>query len=525
MSFILPEIGPVTDVEKGALSAAVFVGMLVGGLVAGSASDVWGRKPLLVGCLAVNALFGLLSAFSPGWQVLATLRVLAGVGVGGSIPGVFTLFVEYLPVRRRGFYISIVAFHWMLGTIYAAGAAWVIIGVLGASWRIFAAVCAIPAGAAALLTLFVLPESPRYSFVKGDWAACSATLRLMARWNRVPPPAALLQLPAEAAGEPGVGDDGPAVPISPRRGGGPAAVAGGGKGRSRRRCCSLTEFRAGAAEAWRQMREQARDFVSPSLRRTSLLLLAAWFALSFGWYGLVLWIPTLFKQADVEMSVYQDSFLVAAANLPGNIVATALMDVVGRKALMNYSLVGACLCTVFFAVAKSEALVVTAACLLNAVSVGCWNALDCLSTESFPTRLRTSSMGFLAASGRVGSIVGQFVFGAMVSVSVPALLGTAAGVLALGAVAGFLLPAEPSGKHLADFAAGGSGSGSHGARGGGATAEVVDREAEGDGVGLVRVGAAVTAQLGDIGIGGGGAVEGASPASGSEEEDRRGAGV
>ncbi|RYE84464.1 MAG: MFS transporter, partial [Methanosarcinales archaeon] len=118
VSFILPELEGITDYEKGALSASVFVGMLVGGILAGVASDAWGRKPLLAACLLLNGVFGLLSVAAPTWPWLAACRVIAGVGVGGSIPGVFGLFSEFLPVAKRGFFISLVAWQWMVGTIY-----------------------------------------------------------------------------------------------------------------------------------------------------------------------------------------------------------------------------------------------------------------------------------------------------------------------------------------------------------------------------------------------------------------------
>jgi VNT family MFS transporter (synaptic vesicle glycoprotein 2) len=95
-------------------------------------------------------------------------------------------------------------------------------------------------------------------------------------------------------------------------------------------------------------------------------------------------------------------------------------------------------------------LVVLAACILNAVSTISWNSLDCLSTESFPTALRTTALGVLAASGRLGSIVAQFVFGALIDVSVPLLLTTAAAVLGAGALSSLLLPREVKGAKLGD---------------------------------------------------------------------------
>lgn len=59
--------------------------------------------------------------WSAGWLAMSACRIIAGIGVGGSIPSVFTLYMEYLPVKGRGGMISIVATFWMVGSIYAAG--------------------------------------------------------------------------------------------------------------------------------------------------------------------------------------------------------------------------------------------------------------------------------------------------------------------------------------------------------------------------------------------------------------------
>lgn len=75
--------------------------------------------------------------------------------------------------------------------------------------------------------------------------------------------------------------------------------------------------------------------------------------------------------------------------------------------------------------------------------------LDCLSTESFPTSVRTTAMGLLSAAGRLGSIAGQLTFSVLIHVSVAVLLVTAGAMLLLGAAAGFLLPQETANVKLA----------------------------------------------------------------------------
>ena len=56
------------------------MGMLIGGLLAGSAADRLGRRKCLLVSLTVNFTFGVVSAAAPsvGWLIAA--RVCAGLG-------------------------------------------------------------------------------------------------------------------------------------------------------------------------------------------------------------------------------------------------------------------------------------------------------------------------------------------------------------------------------------------------------------------------------------------------------------
>lgn len=62
------------------LTAAVFVGMLVGGLLAGNAADRFGRRSSLLVSLAVNCSFAVISAAAPSVRWLIAARVCAGLG-------------------------------------------------------------------------------------------------------------------------------------------------------------------------------------------------------------------------------------------------------------------------------------------------------------------------------------------------------------------------------------------------------------------------------------------------------------
>lgn len=132
-------------------------------------------------------------------------------------------------------------------------------------------------------------------------------------------------------------------------------------------------------------RQNLDVLLSPALRQTTLLMCGIWAALNFGWYGLLNWLPTIFKTLGLNQSEYESTFLTVAANIPGNLFAMALADRVGRKQQLAGSTGVSALVGVSFALASTPTGAVVAACFFNAISVGAWNSLDCLSAESFPT--------------------------------------------------------------------------------------------------------------------------------------------
>jgi hypothetical protein len=72
-----------------------------------------------------------------------------------------------------------------------------------------------------------------------------------------------------------------------------------------------------------------------------------------------------------------------------------------------------------------------------------------MSVENFPTEIRTSAMGVLAAAGRIGAISAQFVNGSLES-NVPLLLFVTSGCMILGGIGAKYTPRDSSGSSLVD---------------------------------------------------------------------------
>jgi VNT family MFS transporter (synaptic vesicle glycoprotein 2) len=175
--------------QEGVLDAIIFLGMMVGGYMWGSLSDMIGRRSCLITSLTFNGVFGLASAFSPSYAVFLLFRFLSGVGVGGSFPVVFSYFSEFFSRKSRGPFVIVLAAFWILGSVFAALMAWIVIGQfhdsahgsVGAmtmeSWRIYVIICTFPCLSSALSLIF-LPESPSFLFAKGK---LQSTAKVMQR--------------------------------------------------------------------------------------------------------------------------------------------------------------------------------------------------------------------------------------------------------------------------------------------------------------------------------------------------------
>ncbi|CAG6010762.1 unnamed protein product [Menidia menidia] len=132
----------------------VYLGMMVGAFVWGGLADRIGRRQTLLISLSINSVFAFFSSFVQGYTSFLFCRLLSGVGIGGSIPIVFSYYSEFLAQEKRGEHLS-----WLC--IFQMGSAYQF-----HSWRVFVLVCAFPS-VAAISALTTMPESPRFYLENG----------------------------------------------------------------------------------------------------------------------------------------------------------------------------------------------------------------------------------------------------------------------------------------------------------------------------------------------------------------------
>lgn len=392
VSFALPAMAAewaLSPFQKSALATSIFIGMLAGAVFWGRLADRIGRKAGFILTIAIDSIFGLASAFAPGFSSFLILRTLTGFGVGGTLPVDYGMFSEYLPAKDRGRRLVLLESFWAVGTLAAAGLAWLVVPRLG--WRWLFAFSALPG-----LLLFAIrgsvPESPRFLFAQGRGAEARAVLERVARENGTRLPDGELEAPPE-----------------PR----PSSLA---------------------------------ELFSPRQARTTILLWIVWFMISIGYYGAFTWIPSWFRAKGLSLpSVYPNAFIMALAQLPGYFSAAWLVERWGRTKTLGAYLAASGAAAWLFALSATPLEVVGSAVLLSFFALGAWGALYAYTPEAYPTSIRTTGVGAASGMTRIAGALAPAIGAALAGRGLAAPLAVFALAYAAAALAAFALPVETRG--------------------------------------------------------------------------------
>lgn len=162
ISYVMPIISKqwqLNPIQSGIVGSWGFVGMLFGAIILGLIADYIGRKKALIVGLGVFSIFIGCGVLSTSFVQLATFRFLAGLGMGGVLPIAITLISEFAPIHLRARTIAIVTGGFTLGFALAATLSTLIIPVYG--WKPMFVIGMTPLLFVPFLILY-LPESIRF---------------------------------------------------------------------------------------------------------------------------------------------------------------------------------------------------------------------------------------------------------------------------------------------------------------------------------------------------------------------------
>ena len=384
--------------QVGLVASSGFVGMFLGAAISGRLADRYGRRLIFQATLVIFSIGAVLSALAPTFETLLAARVIAGLGLGGELPVVATLVSEFSPRAQRGRMIVLLESFWAYGTLAAGLIALFVLPQFG--WRGAFVVAALPALYVAYLRS-ALPESPRYLAERGRSAEADAIVRRVERAGG----GALLTLGAA---------------IAPVRSG-----------------------RTSIAQLW-----------SPAYARRTAMLWILWFGITFTYYGIFLYVPSLLAARGLsEVRSNEFFFLSTIAQIPGYFSAAWLVERWGRKPTLVTYLLGTAAAAFLFGNAGTGTDAFVYAALLSFFNLGAWAIVYTYSPELYPTAIRATGAGIAAAVGRLGGIIGPF----LTPVLVPTL--GQSGVFALfmvllvvTALNVWLLAEETKGRSLEEIA-------------------------------------------------------------------------
>src|SRR5699024_6782213 len=95
--------------QVGMIASCAFMGMLVGTLICGAATDLLGRRRMLLTSMIWFSVFMGGCALAPTPELLGLFRFIAGIGLGGLLPTALALTVEFAPRGHRNLFNALVS--------------------------------------------------------------------------------------------------------------------------------------------------------------------------------------------------------------------------------------------------------------------------------------------------------------------------------------------------------------------------------------------------------------------------------
>jgi MFS transporter, AAHS family, 4-hydroxybenzoate transporter len=364
IGYVAPALAKEWGLSKAALgpvfSAGLF-GLMIGALVFGPLADRIGRKKIIIFSTLAFGIGTLATSFIADVNTLLAIRFLTGLGLGGAMPNAVAMTSEFSPHRRRATMVMIMFCGFSVGAALGGLLAAWLIPQFG--WRSVFVIGGIAPLALAPILAWRLPESVRFLALAGR-----APERVAELLGYINPKAVFA--PATQF-----------VVHEPRLAGMPV----------------LHLFREGRT-------------------LPTLLLWVVFFMSLLDLYFLSNWLPTVLN--DLGASVSTAAVIGSMLQVGGVVGTFALGSVIDRFSFRALALVYFAAVFAVGAIGQlghSVIFVTTAIFAAGFCIVGGQIAANALAATFYPTSVRATGVGWALGIGRVGSIVGPLVGGALLT--------------------------------------------------------------------------------------------------------------
>ena len=361
MGMVVPSLsadwGIPASAFSGALSAAL-VGVLFGSAAAGSMGDIIGRRWTLILMLLIAAVFMGLTATADSIAEILVYRFFTGFGAGGSIPVAIALTSEYMPAARRNMLVALMYAGAAVGSVIGGFSGPALIDAFG--WQGIFYLGAILTGLAAILLALALPESIRFLVAKRTESA--RALKLLKR------------------------------------------IVPGFDVRPETELVVEEDTHRGAA---------VRELFGGRQTAVTLVVWLIFFGNQFTIFFVGLWLPTVFVEGGLDIKAAL--FVLAIYNLGGAIGGPVLGWFSDRRTAQQVLMVAYPMAAVAIAAIgltlEFKALLGPVTFIAGAAALGASLCLGALTASLYPTRARSTGVGWALSVGRAGSIIAPFIGG------------------------------------------------------------------------------------------------------------------
>ena len=338
-------------------------GTMVGGIIFGFVGDRVGRRPTIIVATGLFSLLTVALAFSQSYHQLLALRLLNGMALGGAMPLIWALNMEFAPKRYRATVITLIMLGYGFGV--AAGGPIARLILPRFDWQGVFVFGGAASFLATLLLLVWLPESLRLLVLTGRQPQAAA--RILQRMG--------IEIPDGAA----------------------------------RGTVRLVLADEGAAS--RKIFNPAMLFQG-NLRWLTPLLWAAYFSSSISTFFLTTWGPRVLQ--DMHFSADHAAWLSSANSLCGMIGGTALMSFTDRHGALVIAILPIVAAPLLLVAGLAPMNLTVFLVFSIAISItlgGSHFGITSIIAMFYPSSIRANGSGWASAVAKIGSMLGPIVGG------------------------------------------------------------------------------------------------------------------
>jgi putative MFS transporter len=380
---------------QGLVAASAMLGTFCSGFIGGWLTDRIGRRRLFF----VGPILFIVGSVGSFWVESGTslfiLRFLVGIGVGLEYPVAGSLLTEFLPQKNRGPRLAGLTILWFVG----AALSYIVGGFILASggedgWRLVLASSAV-LGVMLFLVRLGTPESPRWLVSKGRFDEADQVIKKV-----YGPTFSLANMPQEEA----------------------------------------------------EQKVSLGNLLHSGYGKRMLFVIVFWTAAVVPMFAVYSFAPVVLGALNLKGAwAAYGSVLITLLFVVGCIVATRLIDTMGRRPLVIHSFLWSSLALLglgaFSGGSEIAVLVLFGA---YALFIGGAQVLELVyPNELFPTEVRAFAVGIGSSMTRVGSAIGTWLVPAsLAGIGIGNTMYAAAAVSVVGLVASVLLAPETRGMSL-----------------------------------------------------------------------------